>query len=217
MREKERGDRIDVSIGAATARATAARAGASPAPTMIRLPFRVLTVGAILTVALVAVAFAWSYIFLIVPSQETLDQQAQDVASQLKCPVCQGESVADSPSTIARQMRAVIRQQLQARKSKQQVIQYFVDRYGDQIIWSPPWQGFFLIAWLVPITLLLAGAVLLFFILRNWRAATPLDATTEEQELSDIDEAELERYRAQLEQELAADDPIFRQPRTEVS
>ena len=58
---------------------------------------------------------------------------------------------------------------------------------------------------------------MLFFILRNWRAATPLDATTEEQELSDIDEAELERYRAQLEQELAADDPIFRQPRTEVS
>ena len=122
----------------------------------------------------------------------------------------------DAEETIARQMRAVIRQQLQAGKSKQQVIQYFVDRYGDQIIWSPPWQGFFLIAWLVPIALLLAGAVLLFFILRNWRAATPLDATTEEQELSDIDEAELERYRAQLEQEFAADDPIFRQPRTEV-
>src|SRR2546421_7854311 len=100
----------------------------------------------------------WSYVFLQNPPQPSLDQRVQDVASQLKCPICQGESVADSPSQLAQQMRSVIRQQLQTGRSDQQVIQYFVERYGQQIVWSPPWQGFTLLAWLVPITLLLGGA-----------------------------------------------------------
>src|SRR5229473_6404511 len=105
----------------------------------------------------VMLAAIWAYVLLVTPAQESLDQRVHDVASQLKCPVCQGESVADSPSTISQQMRAVIRQQLQSGKSEQEVIQYFVDRYGEQIVWSPPWQGFTLLAWLVPIALLLVG------------------------------------------------------------
>src|SRR5438132_5854554 len=111
----------------------------------------------------------WFYVFLITPRLQTLDQRVHDVASQLKCLVCQGESVADSPATLSQQMRALIRQQLQSGKSEQEVIQYFVSRYGDRILWSPPWQGFTLLAWFVPIGLLLAGVRLLFFILRNWQ------------------------------------------------
>ena len=89
----------------------------------------------------------WSYEFLITPRQQTLDQRVYTVASQLKCLVCQGESVADSPATLSQQMRGIIRQQLQSGKSEQEVIQYFESRYGDRILWSPPWQGFTLLAW----------------------------------------------------------------------
>src|SRR5436853_5093354 len=104
--------------------------------------------------AIVAIVGAiWYSIFLQNPPQQTLDQRAYNVGSQLKCPVCQGESVADSPSAIAQQMRGVIRRQLQSGKSEQEVIQYFVSNYGEQIAWSPPWQGFSLLAWLVPIGL----------------------------------------------------------------
>jgi len=164
----------------------------------------------LLLALLAVIAATWSFMILAAARNETLDQRVHNVASQLKCPVCQGESVADSPSTISQQMRAVIRQQLQSGKSEQEVIQYFVDRYGEQIVWSPPWQGFTLLAWLVPIALLLFGAFLLFTVLRSWRAAPVTRPTSDDNaELADIDAADLERYRAQIEDELAASDPIF--------
>ncbi len=167
-----------------------------------------------LALAVVAIVGAiWYVIFLQHPPQQTLDQRVQSVAAQLKCPVCQSESVADSPSTIAQQMRDVIRQQLQAGRSEQEVIQYFQARYGEQIVWSPPWHGFSLLAWLVPIGLLLGGIVLLFFTLRDWQTASPApDATAHERELAHGDEADLARYRVLLEQELADEDPLFARP-----
>src|SRR5260370_29985202 len=122
--------------------------------------------------ALVAVIGAiWSFMILNTArrgANATLDQRVHDVASQLKCPICQGESVADSPSQLAQEMRGVIRQQLQSGRSEQQVVQYFVDRYGQQIVWSPPLQGFTLLAWLEPIALLLGRAVLLSIVRRGW-------------------------------------------------
>lgn len=173
-----------------------------------RLPLVVLAV-------LIAIAAFWSFMSLAAPRTETLDQQARDVALQLRCLVCQGESVADSPATLSQQMRSIIRVQLQSGKTKQQVVQYFVSRYGDRILEAPPWQGFSLIAWFVPILMFLGSALLLFFILRNWNTSSRSLPIQDDSELADIDQAELERYRSQLEQELAAGDPLFAQPGTE--
>ena len=119
------------------------------------------------------------------------------------------------PSAIAEQMRGVIRKQLQSGKSEQEVIQYFVSNYGEQIAWSPPWQGFSLLAWLVPIGLLIGGVLLLFFTLRNWRTSLLKEhSSNDESPVGSVPEEELARYRTQLEQELAAEDALFR--RTEV-
>lgn len=163
----------------------------------------------------------WLYVFLQNPPQETLDQRVRDVASQLKCPVCQGESVADSPAQISQQIRGIIRQQLQAGQSKQQIIQYFQARYGNQIVWSPPWQGFSLLAWLVPIFLMLGGSILLFLVLRSWRTQPSVETESAETELAaelaTIDDAELAFYRKQLEQELANDDPTFAHHKSQAS
>src|SRR5260370_9121191 len=91
-----------------------------------------------LVLALVALIGAiWSFMILNTArrgANQTLDQRVQDVASQLKCPICQGESVADSPSQLAQEMRGVIRQQLQPARSGQQVFQYFFVRYGKPIV-----------------------------------------------------------------------------------
>ncbi len=153
----------------------------------------------------------WFYVFLLTPHRQTLDQRVHDVAAQLKCPVCQGESVADSPATLSQQMRGIIRQQLQSGKSEQEVIQYFVSRYGDRILWSPPWQGLTLLAWLVPITLLLGGTCLLVFVLRGWQTQSAKDSLENDVvESENIDENELAYYRQRLEQELAAEDPILK-------
>jgi cytochrome c-type biogenesis protein CcmH len=169
----------------------------------------------LLVLVVVAILAAiWSYVMIATPPQKTLDQKVQDVASQLKCPVCQDESVADSPSLIAQQMRAVIRQRLQAGESEQQVIDYFVSRYGQQILWSPPWQGFSMLAYLVPFGLFTGGCILLFFILRDWSASSLAPGGTAKgndtgAEADDLDEGDLALYRRQLEAELAADDPVF--------
>ncbi len=172
------------------------------------------------------IAALWSYMSFTTATHETLDQHVQRLGAQLKCPVCQGESVADSPSDRAQQIRAIIRQQIQAGQSDQQIIQYFSDRYGEQIVWSPPWWGFSLLAWLVPIALLLGGLVLIFFTLRDWRM--PVSSITsdaieqgrtaksgdheEDTELASIDETELAQYRIQLERELATEDALFERP-----
>lgn len=166
--------------------------------------------------AVVAILGAiWSYALLATPPQKTLDQEVQDVGSQLKCLVCQGESVADSPALLAQQMRAIIRQQLQSGKSEQDVIQYFQSRYGDRILYAPPQRGFNLLAWLVPIAMLLGGALLLFFVVRDWHKSSPPPAAEEVSELANLDETDLKRYRQQLEQELVADDPLFAHTRIE--
>lgn len=159
----------------------------------------------------------WLYAMLISPSRQTLDQRVHDVASQLKCLVCQGESVADSPAMLSLQMRGIIRQQLQSGKSEEEVIQYFVSRYGDRILLSPPMQGLTLLAWIVPIALMVGGALLVFFVLRSWQAhAVKESDDADKADSTNIDEQELEYYQQQIEQELAAEDPVFSQPGLEV-
>jgi cytochrome c-type biogenesis protein CcmH len=161
-------------------------------------------------VIVILLAFSWTYMLIHTETHKTLDQRVRDVASQLKCPICQGESVADSPSGLAQQMRGVIRQQLQEGKSEQEVIQYFINSYGSQIIWSPPWQGFSLLAWLVPIAMFIGGVILVFFVMRDWHVAAITPTSTDAiHDPPELDEAELEQYRQQLEEELAEEDSLF--------
>lgn len=182
----------------------------------------------LLLAALALMATVWSWLALAVPKEQTLDQRVKNVASQLRCPVCQGESVAEAPAPLAQQMRQVIREQLQAGRSDQEIVQYFASRYGEQnVVWSLPRQGFALLAWIAPIVLLLAGGVLLFFVLRDWQAGGALSGSPGLVSNSDVKDheynnggrrpvdAELEQYRAQIEHELAADDPLFRSYKTE--
>lgn len=166
----------------------------------------------LLLLALAAlVGAAWSYVLIATPPQRTLDQRVYDVGSQLKCPVCQNESVADSSAAIAEQMRLVIRQQLQSGKSEQQVLQYFAVHYGNQILLTPPQQGFNLLAWLMPVAMLLIGLALVSFVARDWRAQGRMQPVKENGRANEepLADPELEDYRAQLEQELANEDSLF--------
>lgn len=168
-----------------------------------------------LLLALVALILAaWSVSYINAARNQTLDQRVQAVASQIKCPVCQGESIADSPSDLARQMRSQVRQQLQEGKSEQEVLNYFRDHYGEDIIWSPQSQGFALLSWLVPLILVLGGCGLIYLTLRDWkRHARTSEIASERREmraLDTMDAEERKHYQALLEEELAADDVLFR-------
>lgn len=99
---------------------------------------------------------------------DPLDDEARRIGKQLQCPVCSGASVAESPSDLAGQMRAVIRAKLEAGEGEQQIVGYFVERYGDSVLVEPPRRGVGLLVWLAPVAMLAIGGVLLWRVLRSW-------------------------------------------------
>ncbi len=96
------------------------------------------------------------------------ERVVHEVAAQLRCVVCQSLSVADSPSETANQMRQIIRERLAAGESPEQVRAYFVEKYGEWILLSPPKSGFNLLVWVVPFVGLGVGLVVVVLALRRW-------------------------------------------------
>ena len=107
-------------------------------------------------------------------AESTLDARTRDVASQLRCPVCQGLSLEDSPSELSQQMRTVVREQLAAGRTPDQVKAYFVARYGEWILMTPAAHGFNWVVYLLPLLLLGVGGCVLVVALRRW-TRTPSD------------------------------------------
>ena len=102
-----------------------------------------------------------------------LDEQVRAIASRLRCPVCQNESVADSPSELAAQMRALIRTKLEQGESPEAVVAYFASRYGEWILLDPPRKGLGWILWTAPAVVLVVGlAAAVGFIRRRVRSAS---------------------------------------------
>ena len=99
-----------------------------------------------------------------------LEDQTRAISTELRCVVCQNLSIADSPSEMAQQMRAIVREQLQAGKSPQEIKDYFVTKYGGWVLLKPATQGFSLLVWVVPFVALLIGLALGIFFIRRWAA-----------------------------------------------
>ena len=97
-----------------------------------------------------------------------IDDDVRRIAKQLRCPICESVSVADSPAELAVQMRGVIRSKLEAGQSEQEIVDYFVAAYGDSVLLEPPRRGLALAAWLGPVAVLLLGAGTLALVLRGW-------------------------------------------------
>ncbi|MHB1528223.1 MAG: cytochrome c-type biogenesis protein [Acidiferrobacteraceae bacterium] len=85
--------------------------------------------------------------------ENVLHKREIAIAQQLRCTVCQGESVAESNAGIARDMRRLIRQKLAAGESSQQIMDYFVHRYGDFILLKPRFDALGSFLWIAPIVL----------------------------------------------------------------
>jgi cytochrome c-type biogenesis protein CcmH len=160
-------------------------------------------------VALLALAIVWGVLLFRAAQPPSLDARVHDVASQLQCPVCNGESVADSPSGLATEMRGVIRQKLAQGESERQVIQYFESRYGDTILETPPKSGFTTLIWLPPVLMLLVGAYLVFAVGKEWSAIQVAVADADDgEETLELSDEERRRLRETLLRELERDEGI---------
>jgi cytochrome c-type biogenesis protein CcmH len=103
-----------------------------------------------------------------------LDARTDDIGALLRCPVCQGLSIADSPATMARNMKAEVREKLAAGYDQEQILADFERSYGEFVRLEPPMRGVNWLVWFGPLGALIAGgAAIAWALRRSSRAAAP--------------------------------------------
>ena len=98
-----------------------------------------------------------------------LEERVMHLSKELRCLVCQNETLADSRADLANDLRGQIREQMKAGKSDREIVAYLTDRYGKFILYNPPVDPTTYLLWFGPFVLLLAGLGLLFRYLKQRR------------------------------------------------
>jgi cytochrome c-type biogenesis protein CcmH len=120
-------------------------------------------------------------------NDSVLEARTREVSAILRCPVCQGLSIQDSPSELSLQMKDVVRQQLRAGKSPEEVKAYFVSKYGEWILLEPKASGMNLLVYTLPIILVFGGAAFIWVMVHKWSrqpASSSASPVSEEEELT---------------------------------
>jgi cytochrome c-type biogenesis protein CcmH len=116
------------------------------------------------------------------------ESRARAISKDLRCVVCQNQSIDDSDAPLARDLRVLVREQIAAGKSDAEVRDYVVARYGNFVLLKPPVEGDTLLLWVGPFAVLLLGGIGLIF----WQRRKPV-ATSDAAPLSEAERAELDR------------------------
>ncbi|MBL8302823.1 MAG: cytochrome c-type biogenesis protein CcmH [Ideonella sp.] len=119
-----------------------------------------------------------------------LEARVQSLANQLRCLVCQNQTIADSHADLAIDLKNQVREQLRAGRSEAEVLDYMTQRYGDFVLYRPPWKASTALLWTSPLIALLAGGLLLHRSIRRAgrpEPPPPLDDDTGLAELQDED------------------------------
>lgn len=113
-----------------------------------------------------------------------LEARARALTAELRCVVCQNESVDASNAPLAKDIRVLVRERIQAGDSDEEVRDYIVARYGEYVLLRPPLSAHTALLWFGPVVLLVGGLALAFFYVRRLnrapRAAAPLSAAEED-------------------------------------
>ena len=121
-----------------------------------------------LAVALIALLMVAQPAFAAAQPASPVDRRVDALAAELRCPVCQQLSVKESPSKVAASFRKRIRELVEAGLSDEEVRRFFVARYGEWILLSPPRHGIGLWVWLAPVLLLTIGLAIVVVAVRRW-------------------------------------------------
>jgi cytochrome c-type biogenesis protein CcmH len=133
-------------------------------------------------IALAVVALA-AIVVLVADSEPDSSASARSTRlyHEIACPVCDGQSIADSNAPEARQMRAAIVRDLEAGKSTQQIKDAFVQAYGERVLLTPSDSGIGIVAWAIPAAVLVLGGAGILIALRRWSRTPRLTATAEDE------------------------------------
>ncbi|MGZ5619670.1 MAG: cytochrome c-type biogenesis protein [Methylobacter sp.] len=106
----------------------------------------------------------------------------ENLTSELRCLVCQNQTIADSNAELAADLRRQVYEMLQQGKSKQDIAQFMTDRYGDFVLYNPPFKLKTGLLWIGPVVFLLIGLVAVFLFTRRKKAATTVQISAEKQQ-----------------------------------
>jgi cytochrome c-type biogenesis protein CcmH len=116
-----------------------------------------------------------------------LEARARTISTELRCLVCQNQSIDDSNAPLARDLRVLVRERLKAGDSDSDVIRYIVDRYGEFVLLRPTIGAHTLLLWLAPLAILLIAAGTIAWRLKRSSAANPQPAALSPEEQSRLD------------------------------
>src|ERR1043165_6775340 len=126
-----------------------------------------------------------------------LETRARAISHELRCMVCQNQSIDDSEAPLARDLRLLVRERLKAGDSDTQVVDFMVARYGEFVLLRPPVNWHTAILWGTPLAILIAGLVAIGFSVRRRSAGTLLPVAKlsegERLKLSAIEQSQLEQ------------------------
>ncbi len=149
--------------------------------------------------ALLIIAFSYGPALAVEPGEvlddPALEQRAREISKELRCLVCQSQSIDDSDAGLARDLRVLVRERLTAGDSDEEAIGYIVDRYGDFVLLRPPVRPGTYALWFGPAALIvIAGMGLVLFFRR--RRAVAVEARP-----APLTQQERERLKALLDEE----------------
>ena len=112
------------------------------------------------------IIFFTLFIFSCVSAQNIKVQQ-NEILKNIRCLVCQGQSVADSNSDFAQTMKLVVRDQIKDGKSEKEIYDFLIEKYGEWIVYKPPLNKVNFFLWFLPYLTLAIGGVIIFLMLKR--------------------------------------------------
>ncbi len=116
-------------------------------------------------------SYALDYRQLSDPKQQ---ESYETLTSELRCLVCQNQTIGDSNAELAADLRRQVYEMLEQGKSKEEIVQFMTDRYGDFVLYKPPFKGKTSVLWIAPVVFLLMGLIAVFVFIRRKKAAAIL-------------------------------------------
>lgn len=123
----------------------------------------------VLLIVMLIPSLVWAKEALPVAEDLEVEKRMLAITMDLRCLVCQNESIADSRADFSNDMRREIRQKIKENKSDEEIIQFLVDRYGDFVLYNPPMKPTTLLLWFGPILLFVIGFISLLTFLKHRR------------------------------------------------
>jgi cytochrome c-type biogenesis protein CcmH len=124
-----------------------------------------------------------------------LERRTMEISSELRCPVCQGLAIGDSPSIMAANMKAQVRELLERGYTEAQILSYFEKSYGQFVLLKPKFQGVNALVWILPVLALAVGFILVMSKAKKLETAPAKAAAPEEP----IDDPYLARVREMVD------------------